>query len=259
MQRGICLLSVVPCRKEPAGTSEMVTQLLFGEHYSIIEQKEDWLKITTALDNYECWLSAKQHSKLSEQAFQHLQSTASFYSCDLISLITDTGVNRQFPLTMGAVLPGIKNGSLKIDQHHFSFDGNSVAAKTKAGVDKIIATAYSLLNAPYLWGGRTAFGIDCSGFTQLVYRLNGYQLPRDAYQQVELGLPLSFVEEAQAGDIAFFDNEEGKIVHVGILLDNQQIIHASGCVRIDKYDHYGIFNGDTGKYSHSMRVIKRIL
>lgn len=259
MQRGICLLSVVPCRKEPAGTSEMVTQLLFGEHYSIIEQKEDWLKITTAIDNYECWLSAKQHHKLTELAFQQLQSTTAFYSSDLISVITDTSINRQFPLTMGAVLPGVINGSLKIDHYNFSFDGNSVAAKTKTRADKIIATAFSLLNAPYLWGGRTAFGIDCSGFTQLVYKLNGYQLPRDAYQQVELGFPLSFVEEAEAGDIAFFDNEEGKIVHVGILLDNQQIIHASGCVRIDKYDHYGIFNGDTGKYSHSMRVIKRIL
>lgn len=259
MQRGICLLSVVPCRKEPAGTSEMVTQLLFGEHYTIIEQKEDWLKITTAIDNYECWLSAKQHSKLSEQSFQHLQSATAYYTGDLISLVTDNDLNRQFPLTMGAVLPGIKNGHLKIDERSFSLDGSLVSSKSKAGADKIIATAFTLLNAPYLWGGRTAFGIDCSGFTQLVYKLNGYQLPRDAYQQVELGYPLSFVEEAEAGDIAFFDNEEGRIVHVGILLDNQQIIHASGCVRIDKYDHYGIFNGDTGKYSHSMRVIKRIL
>ena len=259
MQRGICLLSVVPCRKEPAGTSEMVTQLLFGEHYSIIEQKEDWLKITTAIDNYECWLSIKQHSKLSEQSFQQIQSATTCYTGDLISLVTNTDLNLQFPLTMGAVLPGIKNGNLKIDQHHFTFDGSCVVAKTKTGADKIIATAFSLINAPYLWGGRTAFGIDCSGFTQLVYKLNGYLLPRDAYQQVELGYPLGFVEEAEAGDIAFFDNEEGKIVHVGILLDNQQIIHASGCVRIDKYDHYGIFNGDTGKYSHSMRVIKRVI
>lgn len=259
MQRGICLLSVVPCRKEPAGTSEMVTQLLFGEHYSIIEQKEDWLKILTAIDSYECWLSIKQHSKLSETAFQNLQKAATYYCSDLISLITDTVSNRQFPLTMGAVLPDIKNGNLKIDDYRFTLDGSVSAAKSKKGSDQIISTAFSLLNAPYLWGGRTAFGIDCSGFTQLVYKLNGYQLPRDAYQQVELGYPLSFVEEAEAGDIAFFDNEEGKIVHVGILLDNQQIIHASGCVRIDKYDHYGIFNGDTGKYSHSMRVIKRIL
>jgi cell wall-associated NlpC family hydrolase len=102
-------------------------------------------------------------------------------------------------------------------------------------------------------------GIDCSGFTQLVYKLNGHQLPRDAAQQVELGSPLNFVEEAEAGDLAFFDNEEGKIVHVGILLDHERIIHASGSVRIDKFDHYGIFNTDTKKYSHTLRVIKRLL
>ena len=115
------------------------------------------------------------------------------------------------------------------------------------------------MNAPYLWGGRSPFGIDCSGFTQLSFKLNGYKLPRDAYQQVELGTPLSFVEEAEAGDLAFFDNEEGKIVHVGILLNDHQIIHASGFVKIDRFDHYGIFNSDTKRYSHTLRVIKRIL
>jgi cell wall-associated NlpC family hydrolase len=129
----------------------------------------------------------------------------------------------------------------------------------KGSAQDIISTAYLLINAPYLWGGKNPFGIDCSGFTQIVYKLNGYKLPRDASQQVELGTPLSFVEEAEAGDLAFFDNEEGNIVHVGILLNNEQIIHASGSVRIDKYDHYGIFNKSLGKYSHSMRVIKRVL
>ena len=102
-------------------------------------------------------------------------------------------------------------------------------------------------------------GIDCSGFTQLVYKINGIKLPRDASQQVEIGTPLNFVEEAEAGDLAFFDNEEGKITHVGILLDNERIIHASGCVKIDKFDHYGIFNSNTKKYSHTLRVIKKVI
>ena len=115
------------------------------------------------------------------------------------------------------------------------------------------------LNAPYLWGGKSPFGIDCSGFTQLVYKLNGYKLPRDSDQQVEMGHPLSFVDEAEPGDIAFFDNEAGKIVHVGILINNEKIIHASGRVRIDRFDHYGIHNSEVKGYTHHLRVIKRVL
>ena len=119
--------------------------------------------------------------------------------------------------------------------------------------------AMMYINAPYLWGGRSPFGIDCSGFTQLVYKIAGKKLPRDAYQQAEIGQTLSFVEEAQSGDLAFFDNEEGSIVHVGILLQDNEIIHASGKVRIDKIDHQGIFNVDTKRYSHKLRLIKKIL
>ena len=110
-----------------------------------------------------------------------------------------------------------------------------------------------------MWGGRSFFGIDCSGFTQIAFKLNGFKLPRDASQQALIGTPLSFVEEAQAGDLAFFDNEEGKIIHVGIILEDAKIIHASGKVRVDKLDHYGIFNVDSKRYSHHLRVIKRVL
>ena len=144
-------------------------------------------------------------------------------------------------------------------QLHKFFEGNVASLKQKKTAHDIISTAYLFLHAPYLWGGKSPFGIDCSGFTQLVYKLNGYKLPRDAYQQVELGMPLSFVEEAEAGDLAFFDNEEGKIVHVGILLGDNRIIHASGCVKTDPFDHYGIFSAERGGYTHNLRVIKNIL
>jgi cell wall-associated NlpC family hydrolase len=164
-----------------------------------------------------------------------------------------------FPVTIGAVLPGFKNGQFQIAGNTFTFEGQTCDSSARRTIKDIKETAYLFLNAPYLWGGRSPFGIDCSGFTQLVYKLNGYKLPRDARQQVELGSPLSFVEEAEAGDLAFFDNEEGNIVHVGIILENQQIIHASGSVRIDKFDHYGIFHSDNKKYSHMLRVIKKLI
>ena len=115
------------------------------------------------------------------------------------------------------------------------------------------------INSPYLWGGRSPFGIDCSGFVQLVYRMNGIQLPRDASDQAKIGQTLSFIEEAEEGDLAFFDNNEGDIIHVGIMLEDNRIIHASGKVRIDKIDHQGIYNVDTKQYSHRLRIIKAII
>ena len=247
MQYGICLLSVVPCRKEPSNTSEMITQLLFGEHYSILETTESWLKIKVAFDNYECWINVKQHQKISETTFNQLQTHILFYSNELIQIITNKQTAINFPVSIGATLPFFKNNAIKVDENEFVFEGSSTLSNSKKATKDIIQSSFLFINAPYLWGGKSPLGIDCSGFTQLVFKINGYKLPRDAYQQVELGEPLNFVEEAEAGDLAFFDNEEGKIIHVGILLDNQQIIHASGCVRIDKFDQYGIFNSDTKK------------
>ena len=259
MQYGICLLSVIPGRKEASNTSEMVTQLLFGEHYTVLELTEGWVKIKGAYDNYECWINIKQHTKISETTFEQIQKQSSVYSSELVQVITNKQTQTSFPVSIGATLPFLKDKSINFESYSFAFDGQTTLADQKKSAQDIISTAYLLINAPYLWGGKNPFGIDCSGFTQLVYKLNGYKLPRDASQQVEFGEPLSFVEEAEAGDLAFFDNEEGNIVHVGILLNNGQIIHASGSVRIDRFDHYGIFSSDTKKYSHTLRVIKKVI
>lgn len=259
MSHGICLLSVVPCRKEPANVSEMVTQLLFGETYQITDETDEWYKITTSYDSYECWLNKKQHNTLSERSFLQINKEKSFCNGDLVQVAKNKNLNTNIAITVGASLPLLNGHEMQFDGYHFSFDGSAIDTSVKNDEQKIIQTAYLFMNSPYLWGGKNPFGIDCSGFSQLVYKLNGYKLPRDASQQVELGYPLSFVEEAEAGDLAFFDNEEGRITHVGILLDNQTIIHASGQVRIDKFDHYGIFHSERKKYSHNLRVIKRIL
>lgn len=258
MYNGICLLSAVPCRKEATSTSEMVTQLLFGDHYTVKEQTEKWVQIVTAYDNYECWINRQQHTKISEATFKKIDSENSVMNADLIGTLINKVTGVKFPIPMGAALPGFSNKECKIDDHVFIFEGKTLTSGVKKTSIEIIETAKQFLNAPYLWGGKTFMGIDCSGFTQIVYKLNGYKLPRDAYQQAELGHPLNFVEEAQAGDLAFFDNEEGKIIHVGIIISNNEIIHASGQVRIDKFDHYGIFHSENKKYSHMLRVIKRI-
>lgn len=260
MAYGICLMSVVPCRKEPANVSEMVTQLLFGETYEITDDThEEWLKIKISFDRYECWLNKKQHTGLTDAAFNDISKHHLYCNGDLVQIIKNKKLNTNIPITIGASLPCLNQHEMNFDNHAFSFESIPVDCSKKQDAQKIIQTAYLFLNAPYLWGGKSPFGIDCSGFTQLTYKLNGYQLPRDASQQVELGYPLSFVEESEAGDLAFFDNDEGHITHVGILLDHQTIIHASGSVRIDKFDHYGIFHSDRKRYSHHLRVIKRIL
>jgi cell wall-associated NlpC family hydrolase len=259
MAYGICTLSVVPARRDPAGTSEMVTQLLFGEHYTVLSSDDGWIRIKTAFEQYECWISEKQHTRISESTFKTLEKQNPVFTAELIQVVTDLSTKKRFPISIGATLPAFKGHEGGIENFKFHYEGATVSFSKKKNAAEIISTAFLFLNAPYLWGGKNPFGIDCSGFVQTVYKLNGYKLPRDAHQQVETGTPLTFVEEAQAGDLAFFDNEEGRITHVGIVMDNQQMIHASGCVRIDKYDHYGIFNIDTKKYSHSLRVIKRIL
>ncbi len=115
------------------------------------------------------------------------------------------------------------------------------------------------MNAPYLWGGKTPFGIDCSGFTQMVYKLNGHALLRDASEQASQGIALSFIEESEPGDLAFFDNSEGQIIHVGIIMEDNHIIHAHGKVRIDRLDHSGIYNIDKKIHTHKLRVIKKII
>ena len=157
------------------------------------------------------------------------------------------------PIPLGASLSFMD--CEEINTRNFDFEGLRVSGVRPKG--NLIPTAFMYLNAPYLWGGKTPFGIDCSGLTQMVYKLNGYKLPRDASQQATEGEPLSFIEESEPGDLAFFDNDEGNIIHVGLIMENNYIIHASGKVRIDRLDHLGIYNAETNRHTHKLRVIKK--
>ncbi len=150
---------------------------------------------------------------------------------------------------------GSNISAITLLQH--SYSGPSFKGKNKKA--KLLEIASLYLNAPYLWGGKTPMGIDCSGLTQMIYRINGHQIPRDASQQALLGSTLSFIDESEPGDLAFFDNEEGAIIHVGLLLENNYILHAHGKVRIDRIDQTGIYNIDTQQHSHKLRIIKKII
>jgi cell wall-associated NlpC family hydrolase len=255
MKYFICHLSVIPCRKEPSDASEMVTQMLFGETAVLIEKQKQWLHIKTHYDNYECWIDEKQVLPLTLKEFKQIEQNNHYLVNELVQ-ITQCN-NEIIPLTLGAVLPNFSGNTFYFTADKiYNYEGTTGNNSTPQ-VNKIAEYAFMYLNAPYLWGGRSPFGIDCSGFTQMVFKLCGIKLPRDASQQVMIGEPLNFVEEAQTGDLAFFDNAEGNITHVGIMLDNNKIIHASGKIRIDQLDHYGIFNAEKQKYTHRLRVIKR--
>jgi hypothetical protein len=258
MSYGICHLSLVPCRKEPSDRSELVTELLFGESFMVLETSEKWSRISAAHDDYESWIDNKQFLPLSATAFQDMNSRAKFYSSELAHVIVSEN-GQAIPLLLGSTLPAFIQGVCHIENRAWKYEGQYVSSEEKARRPALIETALMYLHAPYRWGGRSPFGIDCSGFSQIVYALNGTSLKRDAWQQAEQGSLLSFVEEAEPGDLAFFDNDEGRIVHVGIILQGSRIIHASGQVRIDAFDHHGIYNAENKKYSHNLRMIRRVL
>ncbi|VXB83121.1 Gamma-D-glutamyl-L-lysine endopeptidase [Flavobacterium sp. 9R] len=251
---GICNLAIIPLRSESSDKSEIVSQVLFGEHFQIIETYNQWSKIRLQYDDYEGWVDSKQYQLISEENFKHLSNDSIILSADLIEYITDSN-SLLMPIPLGSSLSFLNYN--EINTKKFSFEGTKISGIKEK--NNIIKTAYMYLNAPYLWGGKTPFGIDCSGFTQMVYKLNGYHLKRDASQQAFQGEPLSFIEESEPGDLAFFDNEDGKIIHVGIIMSDNYIIHASGKVRIDRLDHLGIYNTETQKHSHKLRVIKKII
>jgi cell wall-associated NlpC family hydrolase len=255
---GVCNLSIVPCRKEASDRSEMVTQLLFGDVFTVLEETEKWALIKMAYDDYECWVDKKQYEKISQQDFNEISTSPQAISADAISVITNSVNNQVMPLVGGSVLPFLKEGFCKVGNTTYVYDGPSHTL-IHPHRSTIIENALQYLNSPYLWGGRSPFGIDCSGYSQIVYKLSGIKILRDASQQATQGTVLSFVEEAQPGDLAFFDNEDGRIVHVGIILSEGQIIHASGKVRIDTIDHNGIYNHEIQKYTHRLRVLKSYL
>lgn len=249
MQYGICNHSIVPVRSSPAHASEMVTQLLYGENFKILEERETWSRIQITYDSCEGWVNNRQLLKIEEDLYLDLSSSEQLYSGDIVEFISEKA-DDLIPIPLGA---GLNYAAYR----NYIFDGSILSGKKAKST--LVETALMYLNTPFLWGGKTPFGIDSGGLTQMVYRLNGYSLLRDPSQQASQGEPLSFIEESEPGDLAFFDDSEGIITHVGIMMNDNYIIHVDGKVRIDRIDHSGIFSMDLKRHTHKLRVIKKIV
>ena len=249
MQKVMSITSICPLLKEPSYQHEMISQLLFGEQAELLEETETFARIKCLNDNYEGWCLNNQLAKINPASVFILKGFINKPSA--VAFLNNSPV--QLPLAT-PVYENIDNGHYKLHYPHNNFlpvEGiatNSVTA---------LEIAMSFLNTAYIWGGKSSYGIDCSGLTQQIMKLMGITLPRDAYQQVTKGETVDFLQAAHCGDLAFFDNEAGEIIHVGMLLDNNTIIHASGYVKIDAIDNFGITNSITGKRSHRLRIIKR--
>ncbi|MGS2738098.1 C40 family peptidase [Sinomicrobium sp. M5D2P17] len=249
MQYGICNLSIVPLRSNPSDTAELTSQALYGEHFKVLEQQKYWSRIRLASDRHEGWIDNKQYLFIEEDTYKNMDKDVVGLSSDMVEFITDHN-GQLMPVPMGSHV-----SSSSFLSHHF--DG-----RIQSGIQKkenLVETAFLFLNAPHQQGGKTPFGIDAAGLAQMVYKLNGYPLLRQAAQQATQGEALSFIEESEPGDLAFFDDDEGNIVHVGIIMKDNYIIHSYGKVRIDRIDHTGIFNVDTRRHTHKLRVIKKII
>ena len=255
----ICELMLVPVRSEPSDKSEMVTQLLFGETFSLLEDNGNWILIKAHFDGYEGWIDKKQATLISDDFLLKIKSHGSFLVTSNLAACRELSGNLEYMLLRGSQLPLIEKDIFQVGDKNFVFSGTY--SQTGLGFDnlKVVPVCLSYLNTPYLWGGRSIAGIDCSGLVQVAYNECGMKMPRNASQQASLGETIDFVDETLPGDLAFFDNLSGDITHVGIIIGDRKILHASGKVRIDHLDHNGIYNSETNNYSHKLRIIKRFI
>lgn len=269
MDFGIAHLSIIPVRREPSHRSEMVSQLLFGELYRITGTEGEWVNIKLAYDDYEGWINANQLYIIPETEFIRLFDAETAVTSELVQILENESTRAMLPIVLGSSLPGFDGRQVVINQTRFIFEGQTantgmlerVASPNALSEVKrqLVDDALLYLNTPYLWGGRSPFGIDCSGFVQMVYKLKKVKLQRDASQQAMQGEVVALLAEAEPGDLAFFDNEEEVITHVGLLIDRQHIIHCSGKVKVDTIDHEGIYDETLSRYTHKLRLIKRMI
>ena len=254
---GVCNLSLVPLRAGASHQSEMISQLLFGDNFEVLDVTEKWANIRTAYDDYEGWIDQNQFVVVDLKTFTILHHLKTILRPEVYHPVKNISENVVLNLVAGSNLPAFTDGKFVLNGTEYLVGNAAINPGTNIFATQVEKVARLYLNTPYLWGGRSVFGIDCSGFTQMVFKQFRIKIHRDAWQQALQGNLVDFLQETKPGDLAFFDNEDGRIIHVGIMLDNERIIHASGKVKIDKIDTTGIYGEKLKRYTHRLRIIKR--
>ena len=255
MQFGICLLSCVPLLKSPKFWGELASELLFGEHFEVLDIQGVFAKVRMAYDSYEGWIDLRQTVPIDLDEFKRLNKAVPAISLDAV---TFTHMDDHTVMVLrGSSLPFYANGEFCVGGRSFSFLGNVRKPDRRMAPGELFNVALSYLNSPYRWGGRTPFGIDCASFVQIVFKAFGVCLPRETYHQKEEGREIGSLIDAQVGDLGFFRSISEGLPHVGILLGDK-IIHTCGTVRIDSIDKAGIFNRTIQKHTYRLIGIRRI-
>lgn len=253
MERYICENVFIPLRIGPTHRSEMLSQILFGEKYRILDQVDHWLKVVTEFDNFSGWIDKNHIQNSTDESNLPgivLNRSLLCYKPDKTKMILEAGCDIYNP-------DFEKNTFIAGNNSYYA--GGDFSKTFISSTESLSDTAMRFINSPYIWGGRIPSGLDCSGFTQLIYKIHGKPIPRNSWMQAEIGEVISFLDETKPGDLVFFDDEQGKIAHVGMIISRGLVIHASGWVRIDSIDHQGIYRQEIKGYSHRLRTIRRIV
>lgn len=255
---GLITMPLVPVRVDADHRSEMISQLLFGEYAAVITQTDHWIQISSEKDKISGWVDKKMLTIINESTLKEMMTSVSFPLYRPYNIIYNIRKNQTMLIPGGSIIYAPDGDDFKIGKEKWSLIDPVEKPELPCPVHRLLEIANQYINSPFLLGGKSILGLDCSGFVQLIFGISGYALPRFVADQVETGITVDFITEAVSGDLAFFQDENGVLEHVGILIDNNKIIHVSGCVKIDMIDSQGIIGVD-GEYTHSLRVIKRII